>query len=214
MRIEWFQYFQLICLLIALLSYKKLRQFSLGIFIPILLLVNFTEFTGVNCRLLGWNNDLIYNLYTILITPLYLYAYFKMMVFDKNERVTFLLIAGLSMSFIILNFFFLQGMVKFNSYSGMLSNLLNVFFCGLILLRIITMEQEQITFHATPYFWIAASNLLVSMVTLVLLSLHPYIKQHKLMLGHESLYHAILPVSSAFLYSVYSYAFFYATDKR
>ncbi|MBO9729573.1 MAG: hypothetical protein J7623_13125 [Chitinophaga sp.] len=208
MQLEWFQYFQIASLLTAIICWRGLARFSLLAFIPILIITNITETLGANIRSLGLANSYnIYNIYILLVTPFYLYVYRKMLLMGKNEKKVFIIIAGLCMCFLLLNFLFMQGPQQFDSYSAMLIELLNIVFCSLILLRLLMVENEETILYGTPYYWISASTLLFSIVALVALGLQPYIIREGITLWQRSLYRALLPVANAFLYSGYIYSF-------
>jgi hypothetical protein len=209
MQFERFQYFELLSLLVALFCYKGLRRFSLGIFLPLLVLVNLLEMAGVNYRLLGLkdNNYILYNLLIIAQTPMYLYVYTKMMMLKKSEQLVFNMIAALCFLFLLLDFVYIQGPWVFNTYSATLISVLNIVFCSLILLRLFMVENKQVILYGEPYFWITASYMLFSLVTLVFLGLQPYIRNYHLTIGQKTIYRALMPYGSIILYSAFSYAF-------
>src|SRR6266700_4935679 len=101
MIIDFFQYFQLLSLLIAIWCYKGLRHFSLTWFIPFLLITNIVEISGNIKYFSDHDNYFIYNLYILSSAPIYFYLLNKMLAFENKEARLFLLICILSMLFFI-----------------------------------------------------------------------------------------------------------------
>lgn len=208
MRFEWFQFFEWASLLAAVVCRKGLSRFSLGVFIPLLITVNLFETIGVNHQLFHRSDSYnVYSFYNLVVTPFYLYAFYKMMLPKKSEQILFITLSALCMLLLVLNLLFIQGPTIFNTYSITLTQVMNIVFCGLILIRLLTVENEQTQIYRAPYFWINAACLLFSMITLVVVGLHPYILKHKLLIWNTTLYHILMPCAAAVLYSTYSYAF-------
>lgn len=215
MIIAWYQYAQFICLLIALICLPELKRFSVAVFIPLLIITNAVEVIGNSYRLFGWQkNDFIYNVFLILSTPLYLYLYANMLYLKDKAMAVFRAISVLCVFLILLNYFFLQGISNFNSYSVVLLSILNIIFSCLILFRLSLQDVRQLNLFKEPYFWINAANLIFYMVPLVLLGMQPYIRSHKIEIHNKSLYLAIMPTANMILYSAYSYAFLLCRSQR
>jgi len=208
MIIAPFQYFQLLSLLVAIACYRGLLQWRLILFIPLLLLTNVIELIGNNYKALGWtHNYAIYNLYILLMTPINLYLYGNMLTLKRNEKPVYLTICLLSLAFILLNYFFLQGYSQFNNISVVLIEILNIVLSCFVLLRLTFQGDMLVSIFRAPYFWISAANLLFGLITLVLLGLQQYIRGNNIRIGSTSLYHYILPVVNIILYSCYCLAF-------
>jgi len=203
-----YEYFEYASLLVAIVCYKGLVRFSLEAFIPLLFVVCLIETLGDNYYLLGLTGSYpIYNFYFVAVTPFYLFLYRKMLLPTKSERVIFDSISILCMLFVLLNLFFIQGTKQFNSYSASLTEVLNVIFSGLILVRLVTVESRQTILYGEPYFWISSVNLLFNLVAFVLLGLLPFVISVGLKIGDKTLHQTILPPASDILYSIYCYAF-------
>ncbi|TWW00668.1 hypothetical protein [Chitinophaga pinensis] len=208
MTLDLFQYFQLLSLLVAVICYKGLSHCRLLLFIPLLLLTNIVEIVGTNYRMLGWTrSDFIYNWYILLSTPMNLYLYGIMLRLRQNEKPIYIIISLLSILFIFINFFFLQGQGQFNNISVILIEILNIVFSCFVLLRLALHGDTQLGMFKDPYSWISAANLLFGLITLVLLGLQQYIRSNNIVIGNTSLYRAILPVVNIILYSSYCVAF-------
>ncbi|MGX5819796.1 hypothetical protein ACWKWU_16485 [Chitinophaga lutea] len=214
MIFKLYQLFQLLSLLAAIFCFKGLSRFSIAAFLPLLLLVNVIEFIGTNFRLFGWaHNYFIYNIFTLLATPLQLILFGRMLGLKKNEKPVFLLISLLCMLIIVINFIWLQGWYQFNTISLILVEILTIVFSCFVLLRVTVQGSEEMALLQEPYFWINAARLLFALITLVLLGLQQVIRNNNIEIGQKSLYHAILPGANIVLYSAYTYAFILCRKK-
>jgi hypothetical protein len=208
MRFAWFEYFQLVSLLIAIYCYRGLRACSLLAFIPLLIIVNITEFCGFNYGQLGLDsNYLIYNLYLLCSTPFYFYIAGKMLFLRDKENLVYYTICTLCLILILANFLLIQGPGRFNTYSVVLIEILRIVFSSLSLVRLTILDEKELNFTKEPFFWINAVNLLFGLITLVVLGLQNFILVNHVEIANRTLYNALLPSVNAIVYSGYSYAF-------
>jgi hypothetical protein len=185
-----------------------LKACSLSAFIPLLVIVNLTEFIGTNFQAFGWSsNYIVYNVYLLVSTPLFFYLAGKMLFLTRRESIIFFTICFLCLLLMILNFWYIQGQNRFNTYSLGLWDILMIVFSGLCLVRLTVFDQEEMNFMKEPYFWINSLNLMFCLITLVLLGLQSYIQVNHIEIANKSMYSAIMPLVSAILYAGYSYAF-------
>src|ERR1700682_5706481 len=118
MHIAWYEYFQLLSLCMAIYCWKGLRACSLLAFIPLLVIVNVTELTAMNYRAFGWSsNYYIYNLYLLISTPFFFYLAGKMLFLTKKESIVYYIVCLLCLALVVINFAYIQGRTKFNTYS-------------------------------------------------------------------------------------------------
>lgn len=208
MHIAWYEYFQIICLGVAIYCQRGLKACSLSAFIPLLVVVNLTELVGKNFQAFGWSsNYLVYNIYLLVSTPFFFYLAGKMLFLSKKEFIIYYIVCVLSMLLVFINFLFIQGWDRFNTYSLGLIDILMIVFSGLCLVRLTVLDQEEMNFMKEPFFWINSLNLMFGLITLVLLGLHSYILINHIEIANRYLYSAILPAVNAILYAGYSYAF-------
>jgi hypothetical protein len=209
MRIHWYTYFQVLSLLCAIFCRRGLRLYSLGIMIPILVLDLGTELIGTNWRIFHWkNNYLIYNLYLVLSTPLFLYLFSILLALTRQQKRYYFGAAILLEVLVLYNFFFQQGPSEFNTYSNLLIQGANIILSCLAIARLaIGGRDEEAIILQDPRFCLNAMILLFSLVTLILLGLQKYIVVHDIEIRHKVLYFAIMPIANAVLYTGYSCAF-------
>jgi uncharacterized membrane protein YhaH (DUF805 family) len=193
---------------VAIYCWKGLKACSLLAFIPLLVIVNITELTAMNFRAFGWSsNYLIYNLYMLLSTPFFFYLAGKMLFLTKKEAVIYYIVCVLCLLLVFVNFGFIQGMKRFNTYSLGLIEIMIIVFSGLCLVRLTVFDEKELNFMKEPYFWINSLNLLFGLITLVVLGLQSYILINQIEIAHRALYYAIMPAVNAIVYAGYSYAF-------
>jgi len=215
MRILWYQYFEFFSLLCALWCARGLKSFSITVFIPILLLDNLTEVVAVNHARFNWDtNYFIYNIYYLLSTPLYLYLFAVMLRGDRQEKRRLLGIGIAIEAFMLLDYFFIQGVMPFNTFSALLVAVMDIIFVCLILFRLTIRTDEAYFLLQDPYFWINAVLLLFSLVSLIVLGMHKYIVLYHLEFRHKNLYIAIIRAANAVLYTGYSAAFLLCQTQR
>ena len=208
MIINWYQYAQLFCLVVGLYCLSGLKRFSLAAFLPLLVITNGLELVGRNYRHFGWaNNYPVYNVYLVLATPLYLLLYWNMLALRGVTRGVYRITSLLLVFFTGLNFFFIQGINQFNTISLVLIMLSHIMLSCLVLFRLALQEMREINLLREPYFWINGVTLLFSLISLVILSLQPFIHSNRLEINDKKLYTAIMPAANVVLYLVYSYAF-------
>jgi hypothetical protein len=208
MTLHWFQYFQLFSLLCALFCRRGLNAFSLGIMIPILLLDNVIEIFGANWRIFHWkNNYLVFNLYLLLSTPLFLYLFSILLHLSPRQKKGYWIGSGLLELLILINFFFYQGTQDFNTLSNLLIQTANIVLSCLALARLAISKDDGSAILQDPRFCINSMILLFSLVTLIILGLQKYIKVHDIEIQNKVLYSAIMPIANAVLYTGYSCAF-------
>jgi|SRR5450432_358355 uncharacterized membrane protein YhaH (DUF805 family) len=215
MHIAWYEFFQIICLCVAIYCWRGLKACSLLAFIPLMLVVNITELTAKNFRAFGLtSNYLMYNLYLLISTPFLFYLAGKMLFLTKREAIVYYIVCLLCLFLAFVNFGFIQGSQVFNSYSLGLIECMMIVFSGLCLVRLTVLDQEELNFMKEPYFWINSLNLLFGLITLVVLGLHSYILINHIEIAHRALYDAILPAVNAIVYAGYSYAFILCRTQR
>src|ERR1700743_468904 len=88
MHLSYYQYFQLFSLLMALLCRKGLNYFGLGILLPMMVVTNLIETVGMNYKLFFTlpRNHFIYNIYYLVLTPMYFYLFASMLGGNMAER--------------------------------------------------------------------------------------------------------------------------------
>lgn len=214
MTIEWFQYFQLLSLLLAIVSSRGLKAWHISGFIPLLVIINVIEITGVNYKLFGWrNNYFLYNIYLLVNEAFLLYFFYRMLVMDKRMREVYQIIGFLVIAFLLLNITLLEGFWKFNTYSLILTQLINVVISCIVLFQLVYSDDDSRILFKEPFFWINTGTLFFSLGTIVLFGLHRYIISNNIQIDHKSLYRALSPILNVILYIAWGYGFFQCSRK-
>lgn len=208
MHLLWYQYFQILSLLCALICRRGLIYYGLGILIPLLVLDTVTEIIGINFRLFHWkSNYVVYNVYLLLSTPFFLYLFSVLLNLRKKQKIPYLVFSIVLELTVILNFVFYQGPLEFNTYSNLLLQATNIILSCLALAGLTVGKDDESSILQDPRFCINAMILLFSLVTLITLGTQKYILQHNIEIRHKVLYFAIMPIANAVLYTGYSLAF-------
>lgn len=210
MTISYYIYFQILSLLLAIAFYRGLKVFRLTGFIPLLFIVCSTEVLAVNSTFFGWtsNNLLIYNVYIIVSTPVTMYIFLRMLAYKGLIKSIYVSLGIFLFVFTVLNFLFVQGQEKFDTYSLILIEFITAILSLLVIARLFKDDDSAILLNHHPYFWISASTLIFSAVTLIVLGLQQFFLLKKIQIGGVQIYRVIMPAINVFLYSCYSYAFY------
>lgn len=216
MRILFFQYFQLLSLLLAVICSRGLNRWGIWLFIPLLVVINCTEILGVNFRYLNWrNNYFLYNIsYLHLNTLLMLGLFYWMLVMDKRMRQIFGVITVLLMLFMLLNISFLQGFWAFNTHSLIAVEIIKIILSCIVLFQLVFLGETNRNLLREPYFWINAGTLFYSLGTLVLFGLQQYILKNNIKIENKTLYHALTPTLNIILYTAWGYGFILCQKTR
>ncbi len=207
MHLDFYIYFQILSLLIAILYFKRLNAYHLAPFIFLIYIACIIEVCGFAFKQLQQVNYLIFNLYLVFSTPLQSLLFYNMILPAGIQKNIFIIISSLLMLFILINFYFFQGMNLFNTYSLILIMLINIVFSVFVLIKRFLIDEKPVDFLKHPYLWINASILVFSLGTLVILGLQQYIEANKIQIGDKNAYRQIMPILNVILYSGYSYAF-------
>ncbi|WP_139113149.1 hypothetical protein [Mucilaginibacter sp. PPCGB 2223] len=209
MVIHYFMYFQFLSLLLSIIYYRGLKTFKLLGFIPLLLIVCFTEITAANPSFVGLpNNHGIYNYYLLFSTPVTFYIFLQMLYFKGWVKSLYILTSALLVLFVVINFLVGQGPLRFDTYSLILIEFLTGLLTLLVIAKLFREDDSPIYLNRHPYFWIAASTLIFSIVTLIVLGMQQFIEVKKIRIGNLQIYSVIMPMINVFLYGCYSYAFY------
>ncbi|OCX50522.1 hypothetical protein BEL04_22355 [Mucilaginibacter sp. PPCGB 2223] len=202
-------YFQFLSLLLSIIYYRGLKTFKLLGFIPLLLIVCFTEITAANPSFVGLpNNHGIYNYYLLFSTPVTFYIFLQMLYFKGWVKSLYILTSALLVLFVVINFLVGQGPLRFDTYSLILIEFLTGLLTLLVIAKLFREDDSPIYLNRHPYFWIAASTLIFSIVTLIVLGMQQFIEVKKIRIGNLQIYSVIMPMINVFLYGCYSYAFY------
>ena len=187
----------------ALLCRKGLNYFGLGILLPMLAVTNLTEILGMNYKLFFTlpRNHFIYNIYYLLLTPMYFYLFASMLGGNMAERRRLRWIALAIEIFLVFNFCFVQGWNDFNTFSALLVAIVCIILSCLVLARLTMRKDDETGLLHDPSFWINSLILLFNLVSLIILGMYKYIVTYHLGIRDQNLYLAIMPAANAVFYA-------------
>lgn len=192
----------------ALLCRKGLNTFSLGVLIPILILDNITEILGSNHWVIFHTkgNHFVYNIYFLLSTPLYFILFSRMLGGGHRDRRRLLWVGVTLEVFLLINYFFIQGEIEFDTFSAQSVSLAWIILSCLVLTRLAIRKDDEGSLLHDPSFWINAMILLFNLVCVIILGMYKIIIQNNLEISHQNLYLAIIPAANAVFYTGFTYA--------
>jgi len=205
--IPWYEYFEFLSLLMAIIYYTDIKKLNLLPFIPLLLIVCLTELAAAKLVSIGIPTYTIYNYYLILTTPFYFYIFYNILNYNGLGRYVFLTICLLIFIFILINFFYLQGNSRFNTFSLIMIEFIKAIMALLTLLKLFDGE-DTIKIYNHPFFWISAGTLIFSLCSIVILGLQQLIEIKKVQIDGKNIYRILQPIIIAILYTSYCYAFY------
>lgn len=214
MHISYYQYFQYLSLLIALIWYKDLKRFSLQWMVPLLISVACIESLATNYLNMGLTTNVpIYNVY-LLVSPVFYFLMFRAVIgFKGRYRAIFDVVVVASMIFFIADFFS-AGQSGFNSISYIISAVEYMLFSCILLSKLIMDDTRPVYLVREPYFWIAAVVIIFSLVAVVITGLHSFIVRNHVTLFGKNLHRVIMPMVNVVMYSGFSYAFYLCRKHR
>ena len=212
--IKYWHFFQYLALFAAIFYYNSLKVYRAGAMLPLLILVCLIETWSVIIKTMGHlNNHYLYNIYLLISTPLYLYLFYNFLDFKGKFRKIYLYTSILISLAFLLNFFFFEGIMKFNTLSVILMSFCTTILSILLLFKLAVSENYFIL-SKHPYFWIAAGLLIFSLGTLVVLGMSQFIRINNLTIVNKALYRTIMPVLNVIIYSSYTYAFYLCAQMK
>lgn len=153
-----FYYFEIGAFAVSIIFIKNIRDKPLRWFIPYLLLMICTELTGrYISKGLGQPNSWLFNIsipveylfYGILIGSLCLTKIYKKIIFFLS------VLFGM---FVLINLFFIQGLIDLNTYTLKTGSCMMIFFSGLGLVDLFKNDAHE-TLLRNPLFWICTGIL-------------------------------------------------------
>ncbi|MBA9078425.1 MULTISPECIES: hypothetical protein [Rufibacter] len=159
----------------SLFALKDIRQFGGTLLVLVLAVTSLVELLGLGARYKGIGNHAtwIFNLYTILIIPVYLLILKDS--FSAFSRKAVLYVAGGFMVLGLVNLFFIQGLQRFNHFTLMLGAALLVLFSLLYFKSRFQNPQENLL--KSWRFWVATGLLMYFPGTLLYFGFLNYLSQ-------------------------------------
>ncbi len=211
MQLKIFHFFQITSLLASIFFAKGLGYFKLKAFIPLLALTCFIEIVATNAENFGLgSNFFLYNYYLLLSQPFFFYLFFKMLDIKGRFANIFKLICLFCIVLIYINYFFVQGTLKFNFYNYIFISIINIICSILVILKTTFVDEFKIGKEdfGVPYLIICSAILFFYLGTVSILGLQSFILNNKIEIFGKSLYRFFMPIFNTLLYSAYSFSFY------
>jgi hypothetical protein len=213
---NWYlsEYFELLSLLFAMLFYRKVISFKLQPFLLLLFIICAIEICGANSHwfnkpwLNAYKNYILFNIGMLLTMPIHFWIFLNILDFRQYVKTIYIIVAGLVMFFLVINFAFLQGPFEYDVYSLIMTEFIKAVLCLMVITKLFREDTYEISIGINPYFWIAGAILIYSVSAIVLFGLQKFIVINKIQIDGKSIYRVIIPFVNVVLYSSYCYAFY------
>ena len=197
--------FILVCLIISILSYKKLEPAWLRLFTWFLLFTILTQVTGfVYSFYTKKSNHFIFNIY-ILVQFIFYFVIFYKTFQSKNLKLITLIIGIVFITYYWFNIIFKTGFYVFNSAGNSLGSILTILCCLLYFVSLFTSEAV-VNYFRIPMFWIATGLMFFFAGNFIYLSLMGYIVKHNLDSG-GNIFRYIMVTLNLLMYGLFSLGF-------
>lgn len=214
MIVKYFQYFQFFSLVMAIINYRWLRAHSLGVMLPLLLLVCVVETLAANHTIFHpTSNIAIYNIYQVGAPVFFFILFQNILRFRGWKFRVYLAIAILTMLFVLYDWLYLEW-GGFVMYTAVLNMIWQISLSIMVLAMLVTDESKQLPLTREPYFWIAGNILWFTLVSIVIIGLYPYLSKSGIKLFGKAVYKSVMPVANVFYYSGFAYAIYLCRKHR
>lgn len=214
MIVKYFQYFQFFSLVMAIINYRWLRACSLGIMLPLLLLVCGVETLAANHHLVHPTSNIpVYNVYFAVSPALYFILFQRMLRFRGGRYRLYLSVCIATLLFVVYDWFYIEP-GRFNVYTAVLNMIWQTVLSIMVLAKLVTDESKQLPLTRDPYFWIAGNILWFTLLSIVIIGLYPYLSKSGIKLFGKAVYASVMPVANVFFYSVFAYAIYLCRKHR
>ncbi len=128
MTVNYYQFFELLSLLLSIVFYESLKEKKLGAFVPFLAITLIVELLASNWHLWNPRNDIVYNVYLLISYPFQLVVFKSVLQLNKRQNLLFNIFSLIFMFIATFSTIFLTGIFIFNNYYYMLIQLINICF--------------------------------------------------------------------------------------
>lgn len=214
MIVKYFQYFQFFSLAMAIINFRWLKAHSLGIMLPLLLLVCGVETLAANYTIVHPTSNIpVYNIYQV-VAPVFFFILFQQMLRLRGLKFRlYLAISILTMLFVLFDWLYIEA-GGFVMYTAVLNNIWQILLSILVLAMLVTDESKQLPLTREPWFWIAGNILWFTLLHLVIIGLYPYLSKSGIRIFGKTVYAFVMPVANVFYYSGFAYAFYLCRKHR
>lgn len=192
----------------AIIYYKPMKERSLGLLLPLMIIVCIVETSAQYFKQLGLRSNYdIYKIWSIACLLIQFAVFYKILRLSKQQRRLFLFLATLSCIFMLIDLFYISVGTSMYPTNTMIAIEHFILSC-LLLVQLFMNDEAPVKLSVHPYFWFAAGLMLFNVCHLITSGLHPYLRDHKIMLFGDPIYRTIARMANFVLYSFYSISFF------
>lgn len=194
-------YFEALSLLVAIISYRRLKGSFMLLFIPFLGLTLLSELSSDYIyQVYGTSTTWIYKILNPLSQCFYAYIFYQLASDQKLKKIILILI---SVYFLICVYYYLTD-DRFNSYLIVAGGLMQIIFACGFFYQCLKNDEYFGSNNWNSGLWIASGVLIFYAGIAIVFSLFDYIRLHKLEINGLPLYNIIPRALSVILYSCLS----------
>jgi len=197
---------EILALISALLFFKYLKKFSLGVMLPLLLFVVVNEnFANNGGYFLNKPTLFFYNLYRIISPVFYFILFYRMLKIESSGRIIFLISCIILLIIGLYNYF--DPADRFDVRNTGMFYASYIVLCLLMFTKLFRREVN-IELLSHPYFWITSGIFLFTIVAIVMEGLQPFFIENKDWVMENTFLIWITPTINIVLYMSFSFAFY------
>lgn len=207
MLIPLYIYFIGFSLLMAIISYRRLKPHGLTIFIPFLTLTLLVELVGVYTDHNDISNGWLYNAY-VFVQVIFCSFFLRNKGFAGPFKKIITIGIGLFVLTAVIMYSFYAKFSEFNGYLFLVGGLLVVLSGIFFLLAYFNTDDPSNASRLEPVIWITVGLIAYFAVLSIPVALYRYILFYVLKMGGVMLYSVIPRGMSIILYSCFAYSFY------
>jgi hypothetical protein len=190
--------------MIGLTQFQRLKSGKLILFVYFILYTLLTEVLGLYFRyVLHTPNHVLYNIYSVVQMAFISYVYYSIV--KSKAKLVIKIGFILFLLYSLVNFLFLQDIMRFDTILYRVSSLL-IIFCVLSFFKQLWNSEENVHPRRNPLFWISTGFLFYHLGFFVFLSVFDYLVYNNIQ-GYYTLWNYITSFINVILYSCISIGF-------
>jgi hypothetical protein len=204
MTIAYYQYFQYASLILAIMFYRSLKTRSLGLLLPLLIIVCVVETAAHSTKALGLKTNYdIYKVWTVGSLLLHYVIFAKLLKMKNWQLFLYLAICSVTIGFMLIDLIFISpGTTVY--YTNTLMCIEQFLLSCLLIGQLFMDDSNPVQLSAHPHFWFAAGLMVFTACYMIISGLHPYLRDNKITLFGDPIYRTVGRLINYVLYICYS----------
>lgn len=204
MNIAYYQYIQYISLILAIIYHKPLKERSLGLLLPLLIIVCVVETAAHSTKALGLKSNYdIYKVWTVGSLLLHYVIFAKLLKMKNWQRFLYMAICSVTVGFMLIDLIIIsRGTTVY--YTNTLMCVQQFLLSCLLIGQLFMDDSQPVKLSEHPHFWFAAGLMVFTACYMIISGLHPYLRDNKITLFGDPIYRTVGRLINYVLYICYS----------